>query len=432
MSQKQKINIVLFTNNLRVRDNESLYKAMQDDLPFLAVYIFDPQFFRQTALGARKIGPHRAKFLVESVQDLQQSLTDKHIPFVVKVDDPARVFGELKTTFDITKIFCQYEWTAEEMECERRITACVPNAHWVKSYSQFLIDPQLVFSTFHKIPNSFTTFRTKIEKHLVIRQEFASAQLHYTKAPIVVKSDDITLSALGIEMLTVDKRTAFPFAGGEATGLSRMAHYFSSPTLIGTYKETRNGLVGLDYSSKFSAWLANGSLSAVSIYHELKKYEQHFGSNASSYWLIFELYWRDFFKYVSLQHGDQIFQKDGINHLNYKATINSTLITQWKEGKTSCDFVNANMVELKETGWMSNRGRQNVASYFCKTLRQDWRYGAAYFEEMLIDYDVHSNYGNWMYVAGVGNDSRDRYFNTRKQAEMYDPNYEFRRLWLQE
>jgi len=77
------------------------------------------------------------------------------------------------------------------------------------------------------------------------------------------------------------------------------------------------------------------------------------------------------------------------------------------------------MIELQKTGWMSNRGRQNVASYFAKDLLLDWRIGAAYFESQLIDYDVHSNYGNWMYVAGVGNDPRDRKFNVRfKQNAM--------------
>ena len=93
--------------------------------------------------------------------------------------------------------------------------------------------------------------------------------------------------------------------------------------------------------------------------------------------------------------------------------------------------MNANMIELAQTGWMSNRGRQNVASYFSKDMGLDWRIGAAYFESMLIDYDVHSNYGNWMYVAGVGNDPRDRKFNVALQAERYDPNGRFQRTWLQ-
>jgi len=89
------------------------------------------------------------------------------------------------------------------------------------------------------------------------------------------------------------------------------------------------------------------------------------------------------------------------------------------------------MIELQKTGWMSNRGRQNVASYFAKEMELDWRVGAAYFESMLIDYDVHSNYGNWLYVAGVGNDPRDRKFNIALQSKKYDPQYTFQHLWLQ-
>jgi len=95
------------------------------------------------------------------------------------------------------------------------------------------------------------------------------------------------------------------------------------------------------------------------------------------------------------------------------------------------DFIDANMIELKLTGFMSNRGRQNVASYLCNDLKLNWRYGAAYFEQQLIDYDVCSNWGNWAYLAGVGNDPRgNRYFNIEKQAQDYDKDKEYRKLWL--
>jgi deoxyribodipyrimidine photo-lyase len=91
------------------------------------------------------------------------------------------------------------------------------------------------------------------------------------------------------------------------------------------------------------------------------------------------------------------------------------------------------MRELNQTGFMSNRGRQNVASYLVKDLRQDWRYGAAYFEQELIDYDVTSNWGNWAYVAGVGNDPREnRYFNILSQASRYDQNGEYVKHWIPE
>ena len=99
-------------------------------------------------------------------------------------------------------------------------------------------------------------------------------------------------------------------------------------------------------------------------------------------------------------------------------------------GNTGDPFVDANMRELLFTGWMSNRGRQNVASYLVHQMKQDWRKGAAWFESLLIDYDPASNYGNWMYAAGVGNDPRDRVFNTKRQAAMYDKDGKFQQLWL--
>ena len=71
------------------------------------------------------------------------------------------------------------------------------------------------------------------------------------------------------------------------------------------------GMLGADYSSKFSVWLANGCLSPKFIYHEVKRYEKERVANDSTYWLIFELLWRDYFKFVGLKYGDKLFYKKG-------------------------------------------------------------------------------------------------------------------------
>ncbi len=100
---------------------------------------------------------------------------------------------------------------------------------------------------------------------------------------------------------------------------------------------------------------------------------------------------------------------------------------------TGFPLVDANMRELAATGFMSNRGRQNVASFLTKNLGIDWRMGAEWFESLLIDYDVCSNYGNWNYTAGVGNDARGfRYFNIPKQAQDYDRQGTYVKHWLPE
>jgi len=240
------------------------------------------------------------------------------------------------------------------------------------------------------------------------------------------------LKDLGLNSIPTDSRAVLPFKGGETEAILRLKHYFFETKSISNYKETRNGMIGADYSSKFSAWLALGSLSPREIYFELKKYEAQFGSNDSTYWLVFELLWRDYFRFMMKKHHVKFFQQNGIQNKGITISKHNILALQsWIDGNTGVDFVDANMLELKLTGFMSNRGRQNVASYLCNDLKLDWRYGAAYFEQQLIDYDVCSNWGNWAYLAGVGNDPRgNRYFNIEKQAQDYDKDKEYRKLWL--
>ena len=175
-----------------------------------------------------------------------------------------------------------------------------------------------------------------------------------------------------------------------------------------------------------------GCLSPREIYYELKKYESEFSANESTYWLEFELLWRDYFRFMLKKYSNKFFQQAGLKintDIFYKH--NDEILLTWINGQTGVDFIDANMRELKYTGYMSNRGRQNVTSYLCNNLKLDWRYGAAYFEQQLIDYDVCSNWGNWAYLAGVGNDPRgNRIFNIEKQAEDYDKHKNYRKLWL--
>ncbi|KQT18505.1 deoxyribodipyrimidine photolyase [Chryseobacterium sp. Leaf404] len=431
MSEKQKINILWLNNNLRIRDNEALLKIQQEDLPFVALYIFDSKFYSQKQFGFKKTGMFRTKFLLETVLDVEKKLNQNGIPFLKKFGNTAEIFKQIAEYFDIETIFCQEEWTKDETDVQQRVEKALPKAVWSKSYSQLLLQPDFVYHQIEKIPFQFTTFRQKVEKNFTVRKEFVFNKTgNDLNFEIQVKSDEINLATLGFEDFENHRFSAFPFSGGETEALKRLNSYFAETENLSKYKETRNGMTGSGYSSKFSAWLANGSLSPISVYYEIKKYEAEFGSNESTYWLVFELLWREFFKYVSMENKDKIFQLKGISDKEYPFQSEDNVIQKWIAGKTESDFINANMLEIRQTGFMSNRGRQNVASYFCKILRQDWRIGAAYFEEMLVDYDLHSNYGNWMYLAGVGNDPRGRTFNPGKQAEQYDNDYKFRNLWL--
>ncbi|RZJ41904.1 MAG: deoxyribodipyrimidine photo-lyase, partial [Chryseobacterium sp.] len=201
MSEKQKINILWFTKDLRIRDNESLYRIMQEDLPFLAVYIFDKDFFKSKQFGFRKIGKFRAKFLLESVLDLEKSLDQKKIPFLKKFGKTQTVFKQISDLFEIEKIFCEKEWTQEEIDVENEIRTVLPTVKWSKSHSQFLLKPEFVEGKLETMPLLFTNFRQKIEKDLEIRNEFISDELFYNKSlfDLKIKNDDITLKTLGFD-----------------------------------------------------------------------------------------------------------------------------------------------------------------------------------------------------------------------------------------
>lgn len=432
MQKKQETTgLIWLTNNLRVGDNKSIELACEKHEQVIAIYVFDKHIFERNLFGFKKIERYRANFLVETVRDLKEHLAQKNITLLTYVDFPEVVIPNVCETYQVREIFTQKEWTNEEVQTFQKVASKLNDTCKITdSYDQFLYHPEDINMDFKSIPAVFTQFRKRVEKYASIRPESKSIQKE--KSNIIDNNTTLPdLTTLGYSEVTRDSRSAFPFRGGEREALKRIDYYFFASKKLSVYKQTRNGLIGSDYSSKLSPWLANGSISAKTIYWKIREYETENGANSSTYWLIFELIWRDYFKFISLKHGNAFFKIDGILEKNYEWKSEERLIQKWIHGQTNAPFVNANMIELKATGFMSNRGRQNVASYFAKELLLDWRIGAAYFESMLIDYDVHSNYGNWLYLSGVGNDPRDRKFNIGMQAERYDPNNQYQNKWLQ-
>lgn len=281
-----------------------------------------------------------------------------------------------------------------------------------------------------KLPNIFTQFRKENEKQTNVRQLFESP---LDLSGSIELNNDFQFNDLGIQDAEPDEKSVLSFQGGETKAWERLNHYLWESDQLKEYKNTRNGLLGADYSSKFSPWLALGCISPKSIYYQVKKYEKERKKNQSTYWMVFELIWRDYFHFVLKKFGLQLFHKEGIKGEEVSWKWDLALFEKWKNGETGVPFIDANMRELNSSGFMSNRGRQNVASFLVKDLGLDWRMGAWYFEHQLIDHDVASNWGNWAYVAGVGNDPREnRYFNILSQAKKYDAKGEFIRFWIPE
>lgn len=424
--------IVWFKTDLRLHDNETLIKAIAQSDEIIPVYCFDDAEFVITEFGFQKTGSFRAQFLLESLIDLDKNLRAIGSGLLIVKGKPEVEIPKIVQEYKVSKVFAKREVSYEEKQKEARVQEELFKLKCeLKTFSTSTLyhAEDLPFSI-KDIPDVFTNFRKKTEKDAVIRVSFDEPK--ELKSPEIQSLKLPTLEELGLDFQPIDSRAVLPFKGGETDAIARLNHYFFETKCISEYKETRNGLVGADYSSKFSAWLGFGCISPRFIYDELKKYELKFGANDSTYWLVFELLWRDYFRFMMKKHNAKFFQLAGIQDKGIEVNKhNSHQLQKWIDGEIGIDFVDANMIELKLTGFMSNRGRQNVASYLCNDLKLDWRYGAAYFEQQLIDYDVCSNWGNWAYLAGVGNDPRgNRYFNIEKQASDYDKDKKYRNLWL--
>lgn len=428
-AEKRNKKIIWFRNNLRTHD-ASFWKHIQKEDDVIAIYCIEPKWLEETVYGWKKMEVFRAQFLIESLSDLKQNLAKSGIALYVFKETAHKVFQKIHKVFPFETIITQNEWTYEEVIVNKQIEYNFPEVNWITTFDQFLIDPSDLPFSIENQPDIFTDYRKKIELKWSVKDVIISPDTLFKTIELPIISYIPSIEELGYEPIITDKRRAFPFKGGETEALRHLRKYIWEYQQVRTYKETRNELIGIQYSTKFSPWLANGSLSAKMIYQEIRKFEEEVLKNDSTYWVLFELLWRDFFKCVSLKQGNKLFHLTGILNKKYNWKNDKIIINNWINGKTKYDFINANMLELKHSGWMSNRGRQNVASYFAKEMQQDWRIGASYFEAYLIDYDVHSNYGNWNYLAGVGNDPRDRKFNIDLQAKNYDCFHVYRNLWL--
>jgi deoxyribodipyrimidine photo-lyase len=423
--------IVWFRNDLRTHDHQPLSKAVANARYVLPVYILDPRQFKMTTYGFPKTGNYRLRFLYESISDLRTNLRKADGDLIVRFGYPETLLPQLARECKATSVYYHEEAASEEKQVEKLVQENLLRyaIEWDSWWGSTLVAKEDLPFTIPHLPHVFTKFRTAVEQQVVFPEPLPSPE----KIDLPVNSDCGEWPSDYIPAIQYDTRAAYAFKGGETAALRRLDAYIWQHDALRTYELTRNGLIGEDYSTKFSPWLALGSVSPRLIYQQVKRYEAERVKNKSTYWLIFELLWRDFFRFTGLKAGSKLFQLNGFNGTDASHAIDSEHYEKWKQGQTGFPFIDANMRELLYTGFMSNRGRQNVASFFVHDLGLDWRAGAAWFETQLIDYDPCSNWGNWAYIAGVGNDPRpNRYFNSSSQSGRYDAQGEYIRLWCPE
>merc|ERR1719266_3047831 len=233
MIGKMRTVICLLRNDLRVHDNEVLQWAHRNGDHVIPLFCFDPDHYRGTYhFNFPKTGPHRAKFIHESVSNLRENLKKLNSDLVTDhskpVDSIRRIFEEC----------CQGQ-----------------GAKVTELWGSTLFHRQdIPYKNADSIPNTYTQFRKEVESRGRVRPVIEMPLQLKPLPPDFEAGQPPSLEDLGVDHVNRDHRSAFPFSGGETTGLARLQDYLWGSHSVATYKETRNGLVGQNYSTKFSPW----------------------------------------------------------------------------------------------------------------------------------------------------------------------------------
>uniref|UniRef100_A0A7S1SVM2 Cryptochrome DASH n=1 Tax=Tetraselmis chuii TaxID=63592 RepID=A0A7S1SVM2_9CHLO len=444
------VTVCWFRNDLRLHDNVIVHQAAQAvesgrSSAVLPIYCFDPLFFKHGKGGFPKTGAYRAQFLLESVLDLKANLRAVGSDLLVCVGRPEEkipdMLRELQAGGRPATVLAQTEVTSEELGTDRRLRAAMQGhgklqLEW--GSTMYHLQDLPYRGDLSDLKGAFTNFRVKVEEKSGVRDPLPAPKKGSLPLPSGMSAALLDFSPSPQELPGghgYDSSVRAPadiWRGGETAALQRLKYYLWDTDLIADYFNTRNGMLGGDYSTKFAPWLAHGCLSPRTIYAEIQRYQAQRTKNKSTYWVIFELIWRDFYKFFALKHGNAIFFEDGTEgRAPQWAPNQDELFERWRTGRTGMPLVDANMRELNATGFMSNRGRQNVASYLVLDLGVDWRKGADYFESLLIDYDCASNWGNWVAAAGLTGGRLNK-FNITKQSKDYDLEGTYLRHWIPE
>lgn len=400
--------LVWFRNDLRIHDNEILLEAVRKAEKILPVYCFDPFYFKQNASGNPKTGNIRARFLIESVANLRKNLQGIGGELVVRIGNPAEVLPQLAEEYQVNEVYHHREVASEETE----ISEQVETALWKMRLN---LKHFIGHTLYHKedlpfpikdIPDSFAVFKKKAERDSNVRPCLDTPERILT--PGISDAGEIpTLQVLGLTEPVDDPRSNNRFVGGEDEALTQLTHFFEDNGHLVIGK--KGAQVNL---SKLSPWIALGCISLRRVYWEVVKHQQLNNTQYGN--ILLDLLWRDYFRFMFKKHGQKfIASKDDAEDI---VVDNDSFFETWKNGETGVPIVDAIMHELNATGYISSQSRQITAGFLVNELKIDWKKGAAYFEEKLIDYSPASNWGNWAFIAGI-NDARESRYNVAPVPE---------------
>ncbi len=402
--------LILFNRDLRVHDNPALAAAARAQRA-LPLFVFDERL-----LGSRFAAPNRVAFMLEALQDLDDSLRRAGGRLFLRRGDPVAEAIAVAREAGAGELHVSADYSAYAQRRQRRLErACEAERIEFHAHPGATIVPPGAVT-----PGGGDHFKVFTPYHrswsgLPLRQR--APRPRRIAVPSKVRAGRLPALA----KLTDGSPSPRRAKGGEEQGRRLMRAFLRDG--LAAYGESHDDLPG-DGTSRLSAYLRFGCLSPLELMREAR--ERRGGEP-----FVRQLCWRDFHHQVlaavpSLPHRD--YRPRGDRWSRSKRALEA-----WKEGRTGYPLVDAAMRQLAEEGFMHNRARMTVASFLCKNLYVDWREGAWHFWDLLSDGEIANNAGNWQWVAGTGNDTRpNRVLNPLRQAERFDPRGDYVRRYLPE
>lgn len=406
LSNMKKSIIFWFRRDLRLNDNAGLYAALSSGLPVLPIFIFDTTILSQ--LPDRY--DRRVDMIYQCLSAIKKELQKYNSDLLVFHGTPRDVFEQLTRQYAISAIYTNtdYEPYATQRDAEIKAYATRKHIDFVDCKDQVIFESHEVLSATGKPYTVYSHFAKTWKKQYTEThvQPFPSETLLKNCYPLASQSL-ITLEELGFQ------KTDYEYTP-----------YHIPADIIANYHATRD-IPSVQGTSRVSEHLRFGT---VSIRHLVAYARTH-----NETWCN-ELIWREFFMAILHQNPQVVthnFKKqyDALTWRNKEDEF-----AAWCAGKTGYPLVDAGMRELNTTGYMHNRVRMITASFLCKHLLIDWRWGEAYFAQKLTDYELSSNNGNWQWAASTGCDAVPyfRVFNPSTQQERFDPDKCYIQTWLPE
>lgn len=403
----KKISVFWFRRDLRLDDNVGFSKALQGEIAVLPIFIFD-----KAILGKLPKDDARVSFIHGTLQKMRNELQDEfRSSIALFLGTPEQVFKELIKDYNISQVYTNhdYEPYARERDGEIKKLLTDNDIEFITCKDQVIFEKSEVVKGDGKPYVVYTPFKNKWKEKFNPKRdlEIHSTKNHFDNLIEHSRLPNLSLSDMGFEKSSIE-----------------VPEYTVTPTLIDNYEKTRNFPAKENGTSRLGPHLRFGT---VSVREMMKK---AIAEENEVFWS--ELIWREFFMQI-LWHfphtADKSFRPkyDRIEWRN-----DETEFKKWCDGQTGYALVDAGMRELNATGYMHNRVRMLVASFLCKHLLIDWRWGEAYFAEKLLDYDQSANIGNWQWAAGSGVDAAPyfRIFNPMTQVDKFDKQKEYINKWV--